>query len=69
LCVSSVSPFFAKHEFLLCNLRLILDTLLALNILPIALDGALVLINLLLVGLILLLFLPLHVVADQSATG
>src|SRR5581483_2557366 len=38
-----------------------------LNLLVVAVDGALVLLDLLLIGLVLLLLLSLHVVADQSA--
>ncbi len=39
----------------------------ALDLLIVAIDGALVLLDLLLIGLILLLFLALHVVAHQRA--
>jgi len=39
----------------------------ALNLLAVTIDGSLILLDLLLIGLILLLFLTLHIVTDQCA--
>jgi hypothetical protein len=45
--------------------ELVFDLLGALNLLVVAIDGALILLDLLLIALVLLLFLTLHVIADE----
>jgi hypothetical protein len=55
--------------FCIADERLIFGLTAALNLLVVAIDGALILLELLLIGLILLLFLTLHVIADERASA